>query len=161
GRRGLRPAEGRGTGLHRGGPVTAACILGLIGPELTAEERTFFADLDPWAFILFRRNIESPDQLRALTADLRACVGRDALVFVDQEGGRVQRMGPPHWRAAPPASAFARLYKIDRDRAVAACRLNHAMLAAELMSVGITADCAPVLDIPQPGADPIIGDRAF
>src|SRR5690606_19891473 len=123
--------------------------------SLSAEERAFFADLDPWGFILFRRNVESPDQMRALTADLRECVGREALVFIDQEGGRVQRMGPPHWRAAPQASAFARLWRIDPDRAVAACRLNHAMLAADLLSAGVNADCAPVLDIPQPGADPI------
>lgn len=141
--------------------MTAACILGLKGETLTKDERAFFADLDPWGFILFRRNAASPDQVRALTEALRACVGRAAPVFIDQEGGRVQRMGPPHWRAAPPASAFARLYGIDPDRAVAACRLNHRLLAADLMSVGVNADCAPVLDIPQPGADPIIGDRAF
>lgn len=141
--------------------MTAACILGLSGLTLTAQERAFFADLDPWAFILFRRNIDSPEQVRALTEDLRACVGRDALVFIDQEGGRVQRMCPPHWRAAPPASLFARLHELDPERAVAACRLNHAMLAADLRAAGVTADCAPVLDIPQPGADPIIGDRAF
>ena len=141
--------------------MTAACIVGLSGKTLTAKERAFFADLDPWAFILFKRNVETPEQLCALTSALRDCVGRDALIFIDQEGGRVQRLRPPHWRDAPPAAAFARLYALDRDRAVAACRLNHGMLAAELLSVGITADCAPVLDIPQPGADPIIGDRAF
>ncbi len=141
--------------------MTAACIVGLTGEALTGEERSFFAELDPWAFILFSRNCKTPDQIRALTADLRDCVGRAAPVFIDQEGGRVQRMGPPHWRAAPPAAAFGRLYQIDADRAVAACRLNHRMLGAELLDVGVDADCAPVLDIPYGEADPIIGDRAF
>ncbi len=141
--------------------MSTACILGLPGPALGAEERAFFADLDPWGFILFKRNCETPDQIRALTAALRDCVGRNAPVFIDQEGGRVRRLGPPHWRAAPPAALFGRLHALDPDRAVAACRLNHRMIADELAALGVDADCAPVLDIPAADADPIIGDRAF
>ncbi len=146
--------------MGSGAPMAA--IFGCRGPLLDARERRFFTDADPLGFILFERNCENPDQLRALVDDLRGCVGRaDAPVLIDQEGGRVQRLRPPHWRNAPPASRFADLAAVDLNRAIAAARLNARLIAAELMDMGITVDCGPVLDVPQAGADPVIGDRAY
>ncbi len=138
-----------------------AVIFGLAGPEPSARERALFADADPLGFILFARNCVRPEQVRTLVAELRATVGRDdAPVLVDQEGGRVQRMGPPHWRAAPPAACFAAMAEADEAAALEAAWLNARLLAADLADLGITVDCAPVLDIPQPGAHDVIGDRA-
>lgn len=134
-----------------------AAILGLEGPRLSANEAAFFRDADPWGFILFARNIETPAQLRRLCAQLRACVGRDVLIFIDQEGGRVQRMSPPHWPKYPSASRFGALGP-DAPRAA---YLGARLIAHDLRDVGITANCAPVLDIPVVGADPIISDRAY
>jgi beta-N-acetylhexosaminidase len=137
-------------------------IFGVSGPDLSDDERRFFADADPLGFILFSRNCASPDQVRALVSDLREVVGRaDAPVLIDQEGGRVARLGPPHWRAAPSAARFADIACVDESLAVEAARLNARLLAAELADLGINIDCAPVLDIPQPGAHQVIGDRAF
>jgi len=141
-------------------PINAV-IFGLEGPELKAGEVAFFRDCNPWGFILFTRNIETPDQVRKLCADLRSAVGRNALIFVDQEGGRVQRLGPPHWRKATYAFDFGELYRINKQAALRAVWLNFRLIADELRSVGITANCAPVLDLPIPEADPIISDRAF
>lgn len=141
--------------------MTAAMILGCSGPVLTEAEAVLFAEAKPWGFILFRRNVESPDQVRTLTAALRASVARDdAPVFVDQEGGRVQRLGPPHWRKYPPAQAYARAAN-DPFEVQGLARLGGRLLAHDLAAVGITADCAPVLDVPVRGAHDIIGDRAF
>ena len=137
-----------------------AIVLGCAGPTLTADERALFAAVQPLGFILFGRNCERPDQVSRLVADLRAAVGRDAApVLIDQEGGRVQRLGPPHWRAAPPAAAFGAL--ADRNRAREATRLNARLIAHDLAALGIDVDCAPVLDVPATGADAVIGDRAF
>lgn len=139
-----------------------AVIFGCGGPRLSREEKQFFAAAQPLGFILFARNIDTPAQVRALTADLRDCVGRaDAPILIDQEGGRVQRLRPPHWRLAPPAARFAALARHAPDRAVEAVRLNGRLMAADLAHLGITVDCAPVLDVPQPGAHSVIGDRAF
>ena len=140
-----------------------AVILGCGGPALGDAERHFFRDADPLGFILFSRNCTDPDQVRSLVAELRDCVGHaDAPVLIDQEGGRVARLGPPHWRAAPPARRFAEIAEFaDRDRAVEAARLNARLIAAELLRLGITVNCAPVLDVVQPDAHPIIGDRAY
>lgn len=139
-----------------------AAIYGCSSTVLGAEEHSFFSETRPLGFILFQRNCVSPDQIRRLVEDLRDSVGRaDAPVLIDQEGGRVQRLKPPQWRDAPPASLFAALYEKDRERAVEAVRLNARLLAHELDVLGITVDCAPVLDVPQAGADPIIGDRAL
>ena len=125
-------------------------------------ERDFFQTADPLGFILFANNCESPDQIRTLTAALRSSVGReDALVLIDQEGGRVARLKPPHWRAAPAAAAFGTLFERDRERALEAVQLNARLLAAELDDLGINVDCAPVLDVPVPGAHDVIGERAF
>jgi beta-N-acetylhexosaminidase len=137
-------------------------IFGISGPSLTAEERTFFTDADPAGYILFGRNCETRTQLRALTDELRALHGREKLfIGIDQEGGRVARMKPPEWSAFPPGAAFDRLYKIAPASAIEAARLNAHALALELAEVGITVDFHPPLDLPQPGAHDVIGDRAL
>jgi beta-N-acetylhexosaminidase len=137
-------------------------ILGLAGPALTADERAFFRDVEPAGYILFKRNCVDRAQLRALTDELRAIAGRDDLaILIDQEGGRVQRMGPPHWPALPAAARFAELYARVPAGAVEAARLNAVLIGAGLRECGITVDCLPLLDIGRAGADPIIGDRAL
>jgi beta-N-acetylhexosaminidase len=128
---------------------------------LSASERAFFRDCDPWGFILFQRNCADPAQVRTLTAALRECVGRDAPVLIDQEGGRVQRLKPPHWRARPSAQRLAAVLRDDAERARYLTWANARAIAAELSELGIDVDCAPVLDIPVPGAHDVIGDRAF
>lgn len=141
---------------------TTAAIFGCAGLTLGAEERAFFSATDPAGFILFKRNCEDPAQVKALVASLRASVGRPtAPVLIDQEGGRVQRLRPPHWRAAPPARRFAELHKTDPVAAVRAAWINARLIAAELADLGIDVDCAPVLDNPVPGAHDVIGDRAL
>ena len=136
-------------------------ILGCGGHRLTEDEKAFFADVRPWGFIVFRRNVDSPDQMRALTDEMRDCVGdADVPVLIDQEGGRVQRMGPPHWAKYPPAAAY--LEAADGLlRARELVRLGARLMAHDLKAVGINVDCAPVLDVPVPGAHDIIGDRAY
>lgn len=139
-----------------------AVIFGCTGTRLTPEELAFFRDADPWGFILFARNINTPLQVSSLTRQLRSAVGRaDAPVLIDQEGGRVARLNPPRWRVAPPAAVFGRLYADNPEAAREACYLNARLLADELMALGVTVDCAPVLDAPVPGAHQIIGDRAL
>ena len=138
-----------------------ACILGCAGPELRPDERAFFRDARPWGFILFKRNIETPEQVGALTAALRDTVGRDeAPILVDQEGGRVQRMGPPQWPAYPSGRTYGRL-AADPTVRQAVARLGARLMAHDLRAVGITVDCAPVLDVPVAGAHDVIGDRAY
>ena len=139
-----------------------AVILGCAGPELGTEERRFFADADPLGFILFARNVETPAQLRRLVDALRDSVGRvDAPVLIDQEGGRVRRLRPPHWRAAPAAAAFGALAARDREAAAIAARLNARLIAAELAAAGIDVDCAPVCDVREAATHEAIGDRSF
>src|SRR6516162_3205040 len=121
-----------------------AVIFGFAGPTLSADERAFFRDADPWAFIIFRRNVEDRSQLKRLTAELREAVGRNALVFVDQEGGRVQRLAPPQWPSRPAAARFAALYASDPGLAEEAARLNARLIAHDLHEVGVDANCAPV-----------------
>ncbi|HEY1929730.1 MAG TPA: beta-N-acetylhexosaminidase [Caulobacteraceae bacterium] len=140
--------------------MTHACILGLSGLMPTAEEEAFFRDTQPWGFILFRRNVESPGQLRSLTTALRKLVDRaDAPILIDQEGGRVQRLGPPHWPSYPPARAFQAVE--DRYARRELVRLSARLMALDLSAVGIDVDCVPVVDVPAPGAHGIIGDRAY
>jgi beta-N-acetylhexosaminidase len=135
-----------------------AMILGCAGAVLGSDERDFFRAADPLGFILFQRNCVDPDQLRRLVKALRASVGRaDAPVLIDQEGGRVARLRPPHWRAYPSAARIAAL----GDDAPAAARDVTRLIADDLARLGITIDCLPVLDLPVPGADAIIGDRAY
>lgn len=142
--------------------MARAAIYGCSSGTLTADERAFFLDAEPWGFILFQRNCESPEQVRALTSSMRELLGRaDAPILIDQEGGRVQRLKPPLWRAAPPAKVFGALYAKDPGGAIEGLRLNYALIAAELVELGINVDCLPVLDIPEPGAHDVIGDRAF
>ncbi|MCW2246322.1 beta-N-acetylhexosaminidase [Azospirillum fermentarium] len=139
-----------------------AIVFGCAGTVLSADERDFFRRTDPLGFILFRRNCETPEQVAALVAGLRASVGRpDAPVLIDQEGGRVARLRPPHWPAHPPAGAIGALALRDRAAGLEAARLNGRLLAHTLLSLGITVDCAPVCDVPVEGAHDIIGDRAF
>ncbi len=142
--------------------MSAACILGCAGKDLSQDERAFFRDVRPWGFILFARNIDSADQTRALIDALREAAGdENALVFVDQEGGRVQRLRPPLARARRPAALFGGLYERDPQAALEAVRLNHRLIAAELAALGFDADCVPCIDLRVPGAHDIIGDRAF
>ena len=136
-------------------------IFGLSGLSLTVNEAAFFRDVNPWAFILFARNIDTPQQVKRLVHELRTCVGREALVFIDQEGGRVQRLRPPHWNNYRPAGDFAELFKDNPTLAKRGVYLTMRLIADDLRALGITADCAPVLDIPVPGADDIISDRAY
>ena len=139
-----------------------AVIFGCAGPRLTAPERDFFAETKPWGFILFKRNCETPEQVRTLVAELRASIDRqDAPVLVDQEGGRVQRLQPPNWRHAPAAETFGRLADLDLDRAIEACHTNARLLAAELADLDIDVDCIPCLDVRQQTGHDVIGDRAF
>jgi beta-N-acetylhexosaminidase len=139
-----------------------ATIFGCGGTTLSADERAFFRDADPLGFILFARNIESPEQARHLTEDLRSCVARaEAPVLIDQEGGRVARLRPPHWRKAPPARLLGELYGRDPDRGLEATRLNSRLLAADVASIGCDVDCLPVLDIAFPETHAVIGDRAY
>jgi len=139
-----------------------AVIFGCSGLVLTEPERDFFADTDPLGFILFQRNCDTPDQVRTLVNDLRTSVGRDDVpILIDQEGGRVARLKPPHWPTFPPAMTYADVYGVDQDAGVEAALLGGQLIASELFDLGITVDCAPVLDSPQSDADPIIGDRAF
>jgi len=142
--------------------MTAAAIFGCAGTEITADERAFYRETDPLGFILFARNVVDPEQMRRLTGDLRESVGReDAPILIDQEGGRVARLKPPHWRAMPPAAKFGEIAQVDRARAATAVRINHELLAGELRAIGINVDCAPVLDLKRPETTTAIGDRAF
>ena len=139
-----------------------AAIYGLEGPELTADERAFFRDSDPAGFILFRRNCEDREQLRRLTAALRDASGRPEVpILIDQEGGRVARMRPPEWPSFPPGEAFDRLYQLAPSSAIEAARSNARALGLMLSEVGVNVDCLPMLDVRQPGATDIVGDRAL
>ena len=141
--------------------MTSAAIYGCSGQVLTDEERAFFAEARPWGFILFRRNVDNPDQVRALTAALRDSIGNpDAPILIDQEGGRVQRLGPPHWAKYPPAAAYLQAAR-DLPEARELVRLGARLIAHDLKAVGIDVNCAPVLDVPVSGAHDIIGDRAY
>lgn len=137
-------------------------IFGLSGLSLGQDERAFFKDADPAGYILFGRNVESREQMRALTDELRAIHGRDNLfICIDQEGGRVARMKPPVWQAYPPGEAFDRLYDIAPATAIEAARANAEALGLDLAEVGISVDCHPSLDVRQTGAHDVIGDRAL
>ena len=142
--------------------MRSRAIYGLAGAALSAEENAFFRDVKPWGFILFARNIQDPDQVRALVASLRDTVGdARAPVLIDQEGGRVARLKPPHWRPRPPGARFGQAYAESAEKAREATYLNARLIAHDLASLGINVDCLPVLDVPQPGAHDVIGDRAF
>lgn len=137
-------------------------IFGLAGPVLNAEELAFFRDADPAGYILFGRNIENRTQLRALTDSLRAIHGRErTFICIDQEGGRVARMKAPEWLPYPAGEAFDRLYDLAPASAIEAARANAEALGLDLAEAGISVDCLPLLDVRQPGAHDVIGDRAL
>jgi beta-N-acetylhexosaminidase len=139
-----------------------AFITGVSGFTLTAEERDFMRASRPWGFILFKRNIETPSQVTALIAELRGSIDEpDAPVLIDQEGGRVQRFGPPHWPVYPPGAVFGTLYDIDHKLGLTAARLSARLIAADLIDLGVTVDCLPLADVPVAGADAVIGARAY
>lgn len=139
----------------------APIILGLSGPVLTDGERRLLAENRPVGLILFARNCVEPAQVRALVAESRAAVSAPALVLIDQEGGRVRRLRPPHWRELPPAAVYALLHARDSEHGCRAARLVARLTAADLTALGIDTNCAPVLDVPAPGAHDIIGNRAY
>jgi beta-N-acetylhexosaminidase len=142
--------------------MVAALISGLSGPNLTDEERRFYREVQPAGLILFRRNIADGEQLRHLVGEVREAVGRtDFLVLIDQEGGRVQRLKPPVARNLPTAANYAELFTRDAEKAKRAAFAVARLTAEELLSFGITMNCAPVLDLPVAGAHDIIGDRAY
>jgi beta-N-acetylhexosaminidase len=142
--------------------MTKAFITGVAGTALSDDERAFIEATGPWGFILFKRNIETPEQVARLVAELKKRAGRgDVAVLIDQEGGRVQRLGPPHWPAYPPGALFGRLYDLDRALGLSAARLSTRLIAADLCELGITVDCLPLADVPVAGADAVIGNRAY
>ena len=142
--------------------LIGAFIAGCQGTSLSAAECAFFARTNPFGLILFKRNCESPEQLKRLTDDFRAAVGRrNAPVLIDQEGGRVQRLGPPVWRRYPLARAYGEAYARSPLAALRAARNVGRLMAEDLIACGITVDCVPVLDVPQPGAHEVIGSRAY
>jgi beta-N-acetylhexosaminidase len=139
-----------------------AFICGVSGLELTGTERGFLREADPWGLILFKRNVDSPEQVRRLVGSFRELVGRDeAPVLIDQEGGRVQRLGPPYWPSYPPGSDYGSLYDREPSQGLAAARLGGRLMAADLASLGISVDCLPVADVPVAGSNTVIGDRAY
>lgn len=139
----------------------SACITSLSGPALLAEERSFLSDAQPWGVILMGRSCQDRDQVRALIKDVHNALGREALIFIDQEGGRVARLKPPEWPKFPAAGVYGELYQQDPDAGMEACELGHQLMAGELYQLGIFADCAPDGDLRQPTTHDAIGDRAF
>jgi len=139
-----------------------AFITGIAGLSLTDDERGFLRETRPWGFILFKRNVDNPAQVKALVDEMRLAVGApDAPVLIDQEGGPVQRLGPPHWPVYPPGAVFSALYDGDSQDGLTAARLSARLIAADLADLGITVDCLPLADVPIAGADAVIGDRAY
>jgi beta-N-acetylhexosaminidase len=139
-----------------------AFITGISATELGAVEREFIRSERPWGFILFKRNIETPSQVTSLVEELRETIeDPEAPVLIDQEGGRVQRLGPPHWPAYPAGAEFGTLYDIDPALGLSAAQLTARLMAADLTDLGITVDCLPLADVPVAGADAVIGNRAY
>ncbi len=144
-----------------GAKEALACIFSVDGIELTKREISLFGEANPFGFILFKRNCDNPDQLKSLIKHLKEIVGRNCPILIDQEGGRVQRLRPPHWREFKPMRYFGDLYKTNPDKALEELRFETLRLADELLELGINVNCAPVLDLYFDGAHDIIGDRAF
>ena len=143
--------------------MPSAAIYDCEGARASAEEKAFFRDVDPWGFIVFARHCQSADDLRAHCDELRECVGReDAPILIDQEGGRVARMAPPVFPEHPPSAVFGDLCRLDPAKAKEAARLNAYLLGRLVSDCGVTVNCVPMVDVPQPDADPVvIGDRAY
>ena len=138
-----------------------AFITGLSGLRISRNERSFLREARPWGLILFEHNISNPRQVAGLVNEFRDVLGFEAPVLIDQEGGRVQRLGPPHWRAYPSGADYGWLFDRDPALGLAAARLGGRLIAADLALLGITVNCLPVADVPAPGADPVIGNRAY
>src|SRR3974390_1482290 len=138
-----------------------AFITGLAGLELSTNERAFLRATLPWGLIIFKRNVSTPAQVRALISSFREAVDAEAPVLVDQEGGRVQRLGPPHWPVYPPGARLGELYDREPAAGLAAARLAGHLIAADLQPLGIDVDCLPLADVPVTGGAPGIGDRAY
>lgn len=138
-----------------------AFITGLAGFTLNSDERAFLREAQPWGAILFKRNVDTPEQVVRLTGAVRDALGRNAPILVDQEGGRVQRLGPPHWPKYPAGAVYGQLYDQDHDVGLRAARLGARLIASDLHALGIDVDCLPVADVPVAGADQVIGDRAY
>ena len=136
-------------------------FLGMSGPVLTADEVALFRASDPAGYIVFKRNCIDPEQLLALTDALRDLAGRDVPILIDQEGGRVARLQPPHWPVFPPGAVFGTLFDRAPFSAIEAARVNAQAIALTLRAVGVNVDCLPLLDVPQPDGHGIIGDRAY
>ena len=142
--------------------MLSSFVSGCAGEALSGDEWRFFQDARPCGLILFRRNCREPEQVKALVNAFKDAIGSDdLLVLIDQEGGRVQRLQPPHWRKLPPAAAFGKLWREDPDFAAAAARAVFRLVSMDLRTLGINCDCAPLLDLPAPGMSDAIGDRAF
>lgn len=140
--------------------MSRAFICGLQGPQLSLAERDFLRDARPWGVILFRRNVQTRVQLRRLTAQIREALGVEAPILVDQEGGRVQRLGPPEWRSYPAAARFAASVSAPEEQQRLAW-LGARLIADDMREAGISCDCLPVLDVPAEGGHDVIGDRAY
>jgi beta-N-acetylhexosaminidase len=139
-----------------------ATIFGCSGPLLTSEEKDFFKRYQPLGFILFSRNCQSPEQVKSLVRDLKACVDHtDVPILIDQEGGRVVRLKPPYWRPTPHAALFGDIARDDLELAKWCVQANAMLIGHELMHLGINVNCAPLLDLPIVGSHPIISNRAF
>ena len=138
-----------------------AFISGLSGLTLTADERSFLREARPWGLILFKRNIETKIQVTDLVKEASYEVGGETPVLIDQEGGRVQRLGPPNWPVYPPGAAYGAIYDRDPAAGLAAACLGARLIAADLIELGITVDCLPLADVPVRGADQVIGNRAY
>lgn len=141
--------------------MVKACILSVSGPELTPAEAALFRAENPWGVILMGRSCVTRMQVRRLVADIWEATGRETLIFIDQEGGRVARLKAPEWPLFPRGSDYAAIYAADPEKGREAAWLGHRLIASELAGLSIHADCAPVVDLPVPGAHDIIGDRAF
>lgn len=139
----------------------SACILSPAGPSLSDEETAFLRDMQPWGMILMGRSCQSPDQVRALVHAIHDALGREALIFIDQEGGRVARLKPPVWPKFPAAAVYGELHAADAESARQTAWLGHRLIAHELNSLGIRADFSPVCDLRTLSTHDSIGDRAF
>ncbi len=139
----------------------SACITSISGPVLLEEERAFLRAAQPWGVILMGRSCLSRVQVRSLVCEIKSELGREALIFIDQEGGRVARLKTPEWPKFPAAAIYGAIYGADRNAGLEACRLGHQLLGWELSQLGIFANCAPVGDLRQPTTHDAIGDRAF
>jgi beta-N-acetylhexosaminidase len=140
---------------------SCAFITGLAGSILSADERAFLREARPWGLIIFKRNVSTQKQIISLISSFRELLGWQVPVLVDQEGGRVQRLGPPDWPAYPPGACYGALYDREPAVGIAAARLAARLIASDLAKLGIDVDCLPLADVPVAGSDTVIGDRAY